>query len=404
VPGIGDALGHALSDWKYSCQKLFEFDRFSSDLDAEKKHLKAKYLARKQKIETILMTGRSQLRMFKNDAPDKLTQLYPRLEQTILGFKKIKSKRTFKRLNFLLRVLLLLLGTWITYQSFTAHLLPLIQRFYETKFSDSTHQDNQNTEIHTAKRSKSVLPVPSVSKSITPIDKQELKAISFSKKDEELAFNTLFGVNSHGKKVKTANDRLSSVWFSQQFQHEGNQISVVFIKSQLIDDRGNIDDCHACSAEISAVTYKQVNNAWQLIAKQIKIAKVGSWGDAPIVQAQKILKLTSNKTAVLIDEFYEGQGQLTTGQSMLLFTKNNWSDAGLITTAENNAGACGEVELGMHRCTGYEGTLSVITSKKEYPDLLVKKTGTITDVNDNLIPAKNDVYVFNGKQYKLKQN
>ena len=55
-------------------------------------------------------------------------------------------------------------------------------------------------------------------------------------------------------------------------------------------------------------------------------------------------------------------------------------------------------------CYSFQGLLSVLYGNKEYPDILVIKTGTETDVHGNKTSAENDFYVFNGKEYEQAYN
>jgi hypothetical protein len=51
------------------------------------------------------------------------------------------------------------------------------------------------------------------------------------------------------------------------------------------------------------------------------------------------------------------------------------------------------------KCWSYEGKISVVSSNKEYPDILVTKTGTEIDDKGDIVPAKNVTYSFDGKEY-----
>jgi len=176
---------------------------------------------------------------------------------------------------------------------------------------------------------------------------------------------------------------------------------VIFIKTQSINERDEVDACHACSAEIGAVTYKRINNEWQIVTKQKKIGDVGSWGDAPETQKAEILKLSPDKFAFLINDWYSTMGQTESGVLLFVFAKNNWRYTGFITTQLNDSGNCEEGDV--KHCFSYEGKISVISGNKEYPDLLVTKIGTEgKDNKGNVIPAKSAFYVFNGNQYVQK--
>jgi hypothetical protein len=228
----------------------------------------------------------------------------------------------------------------------------------------------------------------------------EVTTISDASLLSEATLKILLGVTISGKAIKTEN-KSSSVWFEQSFQNKDDNIRVIFIKTQTIENNGEIDDCHACSAEIGAVTYKKVNDGWQVVSKQLQIGDVGSWGDAPAITQAEILQISPDKFVFLISDGDSGQGYETTGKYVILFKNDKWQYLGFVQSGESNSGTsqCVDDE---RKCWNSEGKISVITGEKEYPDLLVTKTGTEQDDKDNIIPAKNSIHVFNGKEYESK--
>ena len=213
-----------------------------------------------------------------------------------------------------------------------------------------------------------------------------------------LAYKDIVDVASTNEKIKTASDKLSSVWFKQDFQYGADKIRVVFIKSQSIDESGKFDkDCHACGVNIAAVTYKQINNDWQLISKQKNIKIDGKFGDAPKIKQANIIRLTPNKVLFLITDSGLHQGYEDTSESLYLFSQNKWVDLGYIPSGGDY---CFYVDEGhATKCYKFVGKISVIPSEKEYPDLLVTKTGTELDEKQNIIKAKNSVYIFKDGKY-----
>ena len=213
-----------------------------------------------------------------------------------------------------------------------------------------------------------------------------------------LAYKDLVDVASTNEKIKTASDKLSSVWFKQDFQYGADKIRVVFIKSQSIDESGKFDkDCHACGVDIAAVTYKQINNDWQFVAKQENIKIDGKWGDAPKIKQANIIRLTPNKVLFLITDSGLHQGYEDTSESLYLFSQNKWVDLGYIPSGGDY---CFYVDEGhATKCYKFVGKISVIPSEKEYPDLLVTKTGTELDEKQNIIKANNSVYIFKNGKY-----
>jgi hypothetical protein len=212
------------------------------------------------------------------------------------------------------------------------------------------------------------------------------------------ALKELFGMTDSSGKVKTAKDKLSSVWFEHSFQNEADDAHVVFTKTQTLEDNGDINTCHACGAEIGAVTYKKVNDEWQIISKQ-QIGDIGSYGDAPEITQAEIFPISPNKFAFLISDGFSQMGYETTGKYVFLFNNGKWQHLGFVQTGESNGASsqCADE----HKCLSSEGKVSVITGEKEYPDLLVTKTGTEQDDKGNIIHAKNANYVFNGKEYQI---
>lgn len=213
-----------------------------------------------------------------------------------------------------------------------------------------------------------------------------------------IAYKNIVDVASTNAKIKTASDKLSSVWFKQDFQYGADKIRVVFIKSQSIDESGKFDkDCHACGVNIAAVTYKQINNDWQLISKQKNIKIDGKFGDAPKIKQANIIRLTPNKVLFLITDSGLHQGYEDTSESLYLFSQNKWVDLGYIPSGGDY---CFYVDEGhATKCYKFVGKISVIPSEKEYPDLLVTKTGTELDEKQNIIKAKNSVYIFKNGKY-----
>ncbi len=219
----------------------------------------------------------------------------------------------------------------------------------------------------------------------------------------ENALKELFGTTNSSKKIKTAKDELTSIWFEQAFQDVNDNVRIVFTKTQFLDTEGNINACIGCGVDIGAVVYKKINGEfeWLMVFKQQNIGIVGQWGDAPEKQLE-MLKFSSDKFLFLISNNAFGQGITDEQKVLLVFSKNNLINVGAITTGENNPVNCGE-DTTIKKCFNYKGEISVIAGEKEYPDLLVTRTGTDWDFEKNkIIPARNDIYVFNGKEYQLK--
>lgn len=205
------------------------------------------------------------------------------------------------------------------------------------------------------------------------------------------ALQELFGITDASGKIKTEKDKLSSVWFEQSFKHSRDNIHVVFMKT-------TFDGGHSDGAKISAITYNNIAGKLTFLSKQKNFSEIGSFGVAPEIGQADFFELTPDKPVFLVADHFQQMGYEITSKKLFLFSKNNWVDLGfIIDEANNNAANVDEKEN-----FSYQGKISAIKSDKDYPDLLVTKTGTEHDDKFNVIPAKNDVYVFNGKKYELK--
>jgi hypothetical protein len=142
------------------------------------------------------------------------------------------------------------------------------------------------------------------------------------------------------------------------------------------------------------VTYKQVDNEWRIVSKQPKISSVAS-SCGFVYEQVPMLELPPDKVAIFIDNSNcPGSHVSTERRSLYVYAEKNWQDlGGDFITSESGC---------YNQCWGYEGNISVIPSKKKFPDLLITKTGTEAELNGNIFPAKNAIYVFNGKQYVEK--
>ena len=211
------------------------------------------------------------------------------------------------------------------------------------------------------------------------------------------------------------------MWMNQEFEFLGNKFRVEFdsITPVYKDDKTGelrLSDCHPCQAEIGATTYKKINDDWVSISRQNKIGHAGAFGFYDIEKPEvvlhltkgeyhfeklDILNLTANKLIFLINDYGIHQGVEQDYQHLFLFSKNQWSDLGTVDTGYDDTSYYGE---DTDKSCSYKGRVSVISSSKEYPDLLVTKNGKELDENYNPIPVKNSLYVFNGKAYEEKKD
>lgn len=197
----------------------------------------------------------------------------------------------------------------------------------------------------------------------------------------------------------------TKIWFEQSFKNGEDNYHVIFTKTS---ENGLFNSCHACGVDIGVATYKQENDWWRLLVTQQKIGVMGSYGDVADIKQLNTLDLPQNKTLFLIPRSYMQMGFGSVDDKLFLFSENKWSNIGSITVEEDNLASIQCVE---HlSCISYTGNLSVIPSKKEYPDLLLTtKIYFDVDMHPYMLNVKeilrpsNRLYVFNGREYKEKK-
>lgn len=201
----------------------------------------------------------------------------------------------------------------------------------------------------------------------------------------------------------------SSVLFQQNFDFGPRHYHVAFIKTRAAGADGQVTDCHACGAQVGAITYQWTGWAWQPVAKQPDIATLGAWGDLELTQVPELLNLSPNSVAFSLDSSYLSQGISSSGKTLLGFAGKEWRELGQIRTGGSNAGACDEDAdprdpAGAGPCWEYTGVVSVATGQEsDYPDLLVIRSGTEPAANGAaVIPARNVTYAYDGKAYVAK--
>ena len=194
-----------------------------------------------------------------------------------------------------------------------------------------------------------------------------------------------------------AKDSHTKIWFEQSFKNGNDNFHVIFTKTS---ENGLFDDCHACGVKIGIATYQKEKDWWQILSKQSDFGEFGAYGDVPSITQTKSLHLSESKTVFLLENSDVHFGVEDNWSNLFLFSKNDWHYIGSIATGLDNSGFYDENNSS--KKAAYKGVISIIESQKEYPDLLVTKKGT-EEINDKVVPAKNSLYVFNGKEYEEKQ-
>lgn len=227
--------------------------------------------------------------------------------------------------------------------------------------------------------------------------------------DYASALEELFGVAESSGEVRISANELSSIWFGQAFRWGDDEFYVIFTKTQEVDPQsGAIVKAHAQGIKVGAITYKQVDDDWQVISKQPKFGDFGEWGDAPEVAQAEIFQLSPDNIAFMIETGGGMGGFFESGKALFGYSKNGWSDLGYVQTDANNSGACDESaeqasadESDSIPCWSYTGTISTVSgTNAEYPDLLVTRTGTESGEDGvSIKPVENVTYIFNGEKY-----
>ncbi len=246
------------------------------------------------------------------------------------------------------------------------------------------------------------------SKTLTPVSAPVVHKDTVKNPGHTEVFAALFGVKTTAETVKNAPDQLSSLWFMQPFTQNRERFQAFFVKTQTLEADGKtVLNSHADAANISVVIYKQVDEIWQLFAKQANVGSFGSWGDVPDIKSAKTLSLSPDNLAFLIDTGFSGQGYTEQGKGMFSFNfkTHTWKDIGFVQTGGDNAGACDDdAQAGddlLFACWKFSGEITVAKTGKnpDYPDLLVKHKGTTSDQTHKIVPAVNQVYIFDGEHY-----
>ena len=202
---------------------------------------------------------------------------------------------------------------------------------------------------------------------------------------EILALKDLFGMTESDFDKETKKYGQNEILFTTFL---GDNSYTVFLKTESKDFSEN---------KISAISYKQVDGQWKVISKQLNFGKLDPWVQPSNTSKTKNLQLNSSNTALLVD-FYSNGSSFVNRYEMVLVHDKDWRYLGDIEIIST----CFRLFFGDPY--GYTGDISVIQSAKTYPDLLVTKMGTEEDKNGKIIPAKNSLYIFNGKEYEVKKD
>lgn len=116
---------------------------------------------------------------------------------------------------------------------------------------------------------------------------------------------------------------------------------VIFYTNKLKSKNHTNPECHACKSLISVGIFREKNNKWHLIDKNIFLKSDGSWGSPPDI---KFVRYQSDSNFSLIfSGAYTSTGSSTSWSYKINFFNNRWEESdkqeetiNMETSAENN--------------------------------------------------------------------
>jgi len=202
--------------------------------------------------------------------------------------------------------------------------------------------------------------------------------------------------------------RISRVWFGQPIHLDSKDFYAVFIKSQQLDEAGNLLDCHPCGVDVGVMTYLWSGTDWRVLARQPVVAGMGAWGDAgrdvELAGKPGRLELSPGHMVLTLETGFMNQGISSRGARLFAFDGKAWHDFGLIETSGDNEGDCDEE--GTRACWEFTGKIVVVPAKDSaYPDLRVVREGTEPGLDGvGVVPARDVTYVFDGQVYAARSH
>ena len=213
--------------------------------------------------------------------------------------------------------------------------------------------------------------------------------------------------------VSTTSDvyQASRIWFSREFTDAGKKEYAVFMVT-------TGDGSHASAGSISVATFDESKKPGDFEFEpsvQQNFTQVGSYGDveplrnpnAPYASPDRLdapdFDLEHGHYAILVPDQYSGMGETDQGYEIFLFDAgtNGWADAGGIATHDDIMGDCNNQDSdGSPPCYSWTGEVSLIPATgSPWPEFVVHRHGTALDASNKVIPARDVIYRYDGKQY-----
>jgi hypothetical protein len=195
-------------------------------------------------------------------------------------------------------------------------------------------------------------------------------------------------------------DMLSAIAFSAPYSEGGHPHFIVVIQTASV-----FDSCHACTVELGAAVFAQVDGVWRLKHFNPAITSAGSYGRAP--EDMALVEIGPDLHGVAVTERYMGQGQTVWSYLLLGPVGDRWEEI-LPPTNIGDAyqGNCdphtgAALDPVFQKCYAYSSVINFIPgAHTTYFDIEVITAGTESRRDNIIVPFERaTVYGFNGCRY-----
>jgi hypothetical protein len=224
------------------------------------------------------------------------------------------------------------------------------------------------------------------------------------------ALYDLFGVVGNAANcIKIDKKQLVTKWYDKYFKYNGGKFYSIFFQVQELNEKGDLlNSCRICTPELSVITYKLTDKKWLVYSKKRQLQTydadvhdLGEWGELRSFANAVVYTLSNHSIVIGIDSESGNNGEFESFKVLFAFNKKGWQYLGAIILASENSGYCDEMTIDCFY--DYKGTMSFlpVSTKAVFPDVIVKKTGIYRNKDKIILPAKDDRYHFDGKQYVM---
>lgn len=114
-------------------------------------------------------------------------------------------------------------------------------------------------------------------------------------------------INEYAISLDSENGFKSDLWGTLQFEDQGTQLYIIFIRLFELDKYKNVMQCNACSAVLASVTYIRNKDKWAIKGMNAEITRIGSDGFFTDFD-QSIYKILDGKHLILSSDTKLRQG------------------------------------------------------------------------------------------------